>query len=213
MNTTKYIILIALYVILSMITFRLGMGYELDKQIKLSQQAPVQNQSLKFLKSSPTPAPAVACANPGDIHRDKYAEIYIIKQGDSLLSIAQKQLGSFSRSNEIIYMNDDPVHPDFEAWKNLTIGAKIYLPPKYVKRSTGQVFARDEYVQAITNDYIYTGFEPIENINLIGERYYIDKDTQYLDSIPLQIGDCVRIIYDAKGIDHERQALAIIHLQ
>lgn len=50
---------------------------------------------------------------------------YTIQSGDSLWSIAQKQLGNGSRFNEILKLN-----PKLTAKSNLVVGGKIKLPAK-----------------------------------------------------------------------------------
>ena len=86
-----------------------------------------------------TPAPAAPKAgeaitaaageNPADapegnsIPQD--TTLYTIKSGDSLWSIAQKQLGNGDRFKEILKLN-----PNISAESNLTIGSRLKIPIK-----------------------------------------------------------------------------------
>jgi len=52
-------------------------------------------------------------------------KLYIIQSGDSLWTIAQKQLGNGSRFNEILKLN-----PKMSAKSNLVVGSKLKIPAK-----------------------------------------------------------------------------------
>lgn len=206
MNNKKIIyILIVFDILFSTLTFFLGTQYEANRQIEDSKKY------FQITQTNPLPLNP-KCSKTGDVNRKDFALVYVVKKGDSLLSIAKNELGSYGRSNEIIMMNDDPVRQDPEKWKNLVVGAQLFLPPSYISRSTGQVFARDMYVQNLDKHFVYVGFKPQAIRQPFGEKFFINGDTKYLDGKPLQVGDCIRIIYDAKGLEQQSQALAITHL-
>jgi nucleoid-associated protein YgaU len=56
---------------------------------------------------------------------DSNTRLYTIQSGDSLWTIAQKQLGNGSRFNEILKLN-----PKLTAKSNLVVGSKLKLPAK-----------------------------------------------------------------------------------
>ena len=77
-----------------------------------------------------TPPPAaeiepIASAAPAEDSAPANTILYTIKSGDSLWTIAQKQLGNGSRFNEILKLN-----PNISAKSNLTIGTKLKIPAK-----------------------------------------------------------------------------------
>ncbi len=94
------------------------------------QQAKTEIEKLK----TPVPATAEAAAAaenektaavPDDNSVPAGANLYTIKSGDSLWSIAQKQLGDGNRFKEILKLN-----PQISAKGNLTVGAKLKIPAK-----------------------------------------------------------------------------------
>ena len=94
-------------------------------------QAKIEIEKLK------TPAPVAeevvvataenekTAAAPADNSIPGTAKLYTIKNGDSLWSIAQKQLGDGNRFKEILKLN-----PNISANDNLAIGTKLKIPVK-----------------------------------------------------------------------------------
>jgi len=64
-------------------------------------------------------------AAPTDGSISENTNLYTIQSGDSLWSIAQKQLGNGSRFNEILKLN-----PKISAKSNLAVGSKLKMPAK-----------------------------------------------------------------------------------
>jgi LysM repeat protein len=64
-------------------------------------------------------------AVPADNAIPENTKLYAIKSGDSLWSIAQKQLGNGSRFKEILKLN-----PRISAKGNLVVGSKLKMPAK-----------------------------------------------------------------------------------
>ena len=95
------------------------------------RQAKIENEKLK------TPAPAAGEAVTAPAANEKTAaapegnsipgttNLYTIKSGDSLWSIAQKQLSDGNRFKEILKLN-----PQISAKGNLVVGAKLKIPAK-----------------------------------------------------------------------------------
>ncbi len=80
------------------------------------QQAAVSRQQETEMPDGPASGGSIANGN---------TRVYTIQSGDSLWSIAQKQLGNGSRFNEIIKLNSK-----LTAKSNLVVGSKIKLPAK-----------------------------------------------------------------------------------
>lgn len=195
------------YVFFLVFSFWLGTVFEENNQLNSINQSTPQITNNTSEKT---------CSRFGEIPRDEFADIYIVKPGDSLLSIARNQLGDFSRANEIINMNDsDPVNPNISKWKSLSSGTKIYLPPKNVSKSSGMIFAWKGQVKFYKNNRLVLKFSPTEGGSPeIGFTIDVTKDTKFLGDQTLHVGDCVFVIVDNLGIDTpsgSNKALVITH--
>ncbi len=99
------------------------------------RQAKIELEQLKQAAPTTSPAaeqavtvPAVnekTAAAPADNSIPENTNLYTIKSGDSLWSIAQKQLGDGNRFKEILKLN-----PQISAKGNLVVGAKLKIPAK-----------------------------------------------------------------------------------
>jgi nucleoid-associated protein YgaU len=104
---------------------------------RLNGELQIAKMEIETLK---TPAPAEApaeqtsvaavttentAAAPADNSITENTKLYTIKSGDSLWSIAQKQLGNGSRFKEILKLN-----PKISAKGNLVVGSKLKMPAK-----------------------------------------------------------------------------------
>ena len=108
-------------------------GYEIIVN-QLNGELQLAKMEIEVLK---TPAPAVeeaaaptieienTAATPTDGSIPENTKLYTIQSGDSLWSIAQKQLGNGSRFKEILKLN-----PKISAKSNLTVGSKLKMPAK-----------------------------------------------------------------------------------
>lgn len=104
----------------------------------LNSELQLAKTEIELLK---TPAPAAApaadeiviptlegektAAAPADNSITGTTKLYTIQNGDSLWSIAQKQLGNGSRFKEILKLN-----PKISAKSNLVVGSKLNIPAK-----------------------------------------------------------------------------------
>jgi nucleoid-associated protein YgaU len=84
-----------------------------ELEYQLQQQQAQNASSQQFTPSQPL-QPAL-----------ENTSVYLVVQGDTLWSIAKKQLGSGARYKEILALN-----PTVSANKSLAIGTKLTLPPK-----------------------------------------------------------------------------------
>ncbi|MFA6186245.1 MAG: LysM domain-containing protein [Phycisphaerae bacterium] len=112
-------------------------GYDLIvNQLNIQlQQAKAEIETLK--KPAPIAAPAAeaaviapaenekTAAAPADNSIPENTKLYAIQNGDSLWSIAQKQLGNGNRFKEILKLN-----PRISAKSNLAVGTKLKIPAK-----------------------------------------------------------------------------------
>jgi LysM repeat protein len=101
---------------------------------RLSNELQRANIEIEKLKN-PTPAGEGAviatagnektAAAPAEGSIPEAAKLYTIKSGDSLWSIAQKQLGNSNRVKEILKLN-----PNISAKSNLVVGTQLKIPAK-----------------------------------------------------------------------------------
>jgi len=109
-------------------------------EIIISRLSNELQQAKIEIEKSKTPAPAAPAAGesviatPGNVNTAAApadgsipgtTTLYTIQSGDSLWSIAQKQLGNGDRFKEILKLN-----PKISAKSNLTIGTKLTIPAK-----------------------------------------------------------------------------------
>lgn len=71
-----------------------------------------------------------SCTKSGFAQKWEYLISYTIKEGDSLQSIAENEMGDSGRTNEILQLNG--VGP-------LVVGSTLYLPPKNITKSNGKI--------------------------------------------------------------------------
>jgi LysM repeat protein len=86
----------------------------------LKNPAPAEEEAVTATAGNETTADA-----PEDNSIPTDTKLYTIKSGDSLWSIAQKQLGNGDRFKEILKLN-----PNISAESNLVIGTKLKIPAK-----------------------------------------------------------------------------------
>src|SRR3989304_2376188 len=73
------------------------------------------------------------------ISKEKYLDLYEVKPGDTLFSIAKEQLGSTSRINEVVFLNYKQYPSVFTDYNYIRPGWKFYLPPKFLARTSGSL--------------------------------------------------------------------------
>ncbi len=72
------------------------------------------------------------CPRYGYEPKEYFLEVYRVKQGDSLLSIANDELDDSSRAGEIIALNEDRYDNFWKDEKFLEVGWELLLPPKEI---------------------------------------------------------------------------------
>jgi hypothetical protein len=72
----------------------------------------------------------ITCNKNGFAQKWEYLTAYVIKQNDSIQSIAKEQLKDETRVNEILQING--VGP-------LVVGSTLYLPPSTITKSSGNI--------------------------------------------------------------------------
>jgi len=126
------------------------------------------------------------CDKTGPSQKKDYLVAYTIQDGDTISSIAEKQLGSTTRDAEIIQLNDN--------LSKVTVGSVLYLPPPSIKESSGKLFEVSGKIVKRDNanwQLSYGGGSTGPGI-VIPAFWF--KDVPNLDSYKL--GDCVTVFLD-----------------
>lgn len=133
----------------------------------------------------------ISKCDSGFLPKDKFLSSYEVESGDSLLSIANNELGNTNRINELINLNRDQ-HPNISLSNNfLEIGYKLYIPPKKIANSSGDLFAIKGEIGSIKSDQ--WGIERRSGFFFV----YINENTQFPNNKNLyEVGDCVKVIGD-----------------
>jgi hypothetical protein len=142
----------------------------------------------EIAKTNPTPTIDLesTCQVTGPSEKKDYLKPYILKSGDTINSIAEKELGDVTRNTEILTLNDNI--------QQLTVGSILYLPPDNITHSSGhiaqvsgKIIKKDDTSWQLS----YGGGEKGPGIWMPGFWF---RDIPNLDSY--HIGDCVTILFD-----------------
>lgn len=137
------------------------------------------------------------CQMSVDIPMEQYLRVYKVKKGDTLLSISRTQLGTNDRMKEIIQLNNG-IHPDLQNYDTSTQiqeGWNLYLPPSFVKSTTGILYAWKAKVLEETEAgwTLYTGSD------YAGFRSYSfqkDENTKYFGADSFHAGNCITVLFE-----------------
>ncbi len=126
------------------------------------------------------------CQKTGPSQKKDYLVPYILKEGDSFNTIAEKELGDATRVSELTALNDDQ--------KQLTVGSTIYLPPTDIKQSSGRLAELSGKVVKKDNanwQLSYGG--GTTGPGVIMPAFWF-KDIAEADDV--KIGDCITVFID-----------------
>lgn len=139
----------------------------------------------------------------GTMPVEVYLDIYKVKQGDTLLSIANNQLGSTSRVNEIVNLNKNrPEYNSLYTSETIKEGWELYLSSKYLPPNSGDLVAGmgmlsttklgtfKGRMSAITHPEYFPSGSPVE----------FNNGSVFFGAQKFKEGDCVVIIRD-EGTD------------
>lgn len=136
-------------------------------------------------QNTPTTVNNNVCQKSGFAPKWEYLTPYVVKEGDSLQSIVSTQLKDSSRISEVIQINGNTP---------LVVEATIYLPPKTITKSTGnikQVYGRLVEKNKSSWQLSFNGDKEGQGI-VIPSFWFGEisgKDTY-------KIGDCLTILLD-----------------
>jgi len=125
------------------------------------------------------------CSKNGPAQKWEYLTPYVVKDGDSLQSIATSQLNDASRVNEIMQINGQGPY---------VVGSTLYLPPSFITKSTGNL--KEVYGLLTAKDASYWHINYSSDPNGIG----IIIPTFWFGSVAgsdsLTVGDCIKVLFD-----------------
>lgn len=127
-----------------------------------------------------------ACEKTGASEKKEYLKSYILKEGDTINSIAKNELGDTTRNTEILTLNDNI--------SKMTVGSILYLPPDNIKSSSGhiaQVSGRIIKMDEGSWQLSYGGVEKGPGLWMPGFWF---KDLAHKNNY--HIGDCVTVLFD-----------------
>jgi hypothetical protein len=147
-----------------------------------------------YLKSNPKlQEKIVGCKSYGSIDQSFYLNEYKVKDGDTLLSIAQNETGKSSRVDELIQLNKNKF-PNLSL-ENPTIetGWVFYVLPSFFPRSSGYIRGLSGKISKIDEKSITIS---LKRNKLVEEISYKMPSTIYLGKNLYVPGDCIYIIKD-----------------
>ena len=156
----------------------------------------------------PIPTQTAQCKykNSFSVGSEGFLDNYVVKKGDTLLSISKNVLGDVSRADELARLNHDK-YPSLSTSKPfLEVGWVLNLPPEGVGRTNGLIFVETGKL-SIGDEGWGTGY-PQKS-----QRYdLIDLDKAMFGQ-NIKEGECVIILYegnDVSGVASGIRALKII---
>lgn len=135
----------------------------------------------------------LGCNNYGRIDKDNYLSTYTVKSGDTLLSIARKQLGSTDNVPVLVALNKDRYSTLSIEKPFVEIGWKLFLPPREPPNIWGDVVAHAGEVAQLTSK----GSMVIKSTS--GTTYVHNESSIDYPDGNLKVGDCSVVLSENIG--------------
>lgn len=145
------------------------------------------------------------CKYYGFPEEEDFFSTYTVLRGDTLLSIAQNELGNTERVEELIMLNIRK-HSSLRLDKPfIEVGWELLLPPKFVTSSSGSLYIQaGEFVAPLDQ----ARYSIVPNAQMISIIYYDaafknslisykTPTTKYLGKDSFETGDCVFVLADS----------------
>lgn len=152
--------------------------------------APTPSSVLGAQNTNISPTPSVdlsgICKKSGASQKSEYLRAYIIQAGDSLQSIAEKELGDVTRVDEISKLNADA--------SGLTAGSTVYLPPEGMKKTSGNLVQLSGMIVRQDNAVWQISYGGgVGGLGVAIPAYYF---TDVANKSDFTLGDCVTIFME-----------------
>lgn len=191
-NIVPSLIWIIVLLCVSVVSFIIGRSSVMPTT-QTTQTAQVQPTTEQITNPPSSPiSPTVAadlegtCDITGPSQKKEYLKTYILKEGDSLALIAERELGDKTRTSEIIQLNDNS--------PPMTVGGTLYLPPDDIPQSSGKIFQTSgKIIKKDTVSWQLSYGGGAKGTGIVFPGYWF-KDLPQMDEF--QLGDCVTILFD-----------------
>lgn len=195
-NSTKPMMFFAIFfVVMSFILFISGMYYQYKLDLKNKDKIVASLAGTSLDTEEDYGKATKLCENNEISDKDQYLSTYIVKKGDTLKSIATNKLGDGNRTKEIENLNNTQPNKMHYLPLDLYPGKKIFLPPEYVKESSGYLNEFNLVVTRITEEGLIYGYG-----NVGGYRRILpDDNTYYPDNKNLKVEDCIKSVVDMEN--------------
>ncbi|HEX9722072.1 MAG TPA: LysM peptidoglycan-binding domain-containing protein [Candidatus Paceibacterota bacterium] len=140
----------------------------------------------------------------GDLPKELYLDTYIVRPGDTLLSIANRELGSTARINEIVNLNKNRGLPYHSLYTSdvIEVGWELYLSAEFLPPNSGDLVAKRGRLR-IDDSSPFAGRLLIvshPDVFPTGTPVSFAENARFFETSNFQAGDCVMIIRD-EGTD------------
>lgn len=154
-------------------------------------QAPTNTGGTQAQTEAISPAPSVdlngICKKSGASQKSEYLRPYTVQPGDSLQSIAEKELGDKARIDELTKLNTDLAGLT-------TVGSTLYLPPQGMEKTSGNLFQTSGMIVRLDNSVWQISYGGgVNGLGIAIPAYYFSEVTNKND---FAVGDCVVVFMD-----------------
>ena len=136
-------------------------------------------------QTTPAQTATKACTKNGPAQKWEYLTPYVVKDGDTLQSIATTQLSDVNRINEILQLNGQGPY---------VVGSTIYLPPSSIPKSSGNI--KKVYGLIVKKDSSYWQLsyssDP-KGLGILIPSFWFDGVS---NSNSFIIGSCIKVLFD-----------------
>lgn len=138
---------------------------------------------------------SAAVCEYGILPKDSYLRTYTVKEGDTLLGIASRELGSTARVNEVVELNKDQYSGLSLQNPFIEVGWIFDLPPKFVvsQEPLHEIVGYKGMINSEDKDSLFVSFNPA-NDSVV--RVFKKDYTRYLVKENFSIGECVQVLRD-----------------
>jgi len=135
------------------------------------------------------------CSTYGLLEKEQYLTVYIVKQGDTISSIAKSVLGDPSRASEIIELNkmkyDNLFYDSF-----IEVNWELYLPPKDFPPTSGDIVGYLGRIEGKDKNNVWKLYTQPYNDDYITMPLNVSESTKYLGKDTFAVEECVVMIVD-----------------
>lgn len=134
----------------------------------------------------------------GFLSKNEFLQTYTVKKGDTLISVAENQMGNSGRVDELIELNKEK-YPHLSITNGfLEIGFPLYLPPRGINSSSGDLVAING--KLVTQDANNWTVAVEKNNGMLTYNIYPSEITNFDSKIKddYEPGDCLTAILDSK---------------